>query len=59
MDFLQAQKEANRAETVLDGVVADAPFSLGGFGPGGLFGVGAIGPDPILAGIFRHTIPLI
>jgi len=46
-------------EAVFNGVVADAPFSLGGFGAGGFFGVGAISLDPILADIFGHGVPLI
>jgi len=59
MAFLQVQKQAEGAETVLDGMVSDTTFSLGGFGAGGFLGVYAIGHDPILAGIFRHTVPLI
>jgi len=46
-------------EAVPDGIVSDALFALGGFGAGGLFGVGAIDLDAILSGIFGHTVPLI
>jgi len=57
--FLQAQEQAEGAETVLERVVADATFSLGGLGAGGFLGVCAIGLDAILAGIFGHSVPLI